>query len=47
MRDILALDHALPATRLAASRALVPRMGEYLDASARLWSFIDGWRAQQ
>jgi len=44
--DILALDHAAPATRLAASRALVPRMGEYLDASARLWSFIDAWRAQ-
>jgi hypothetical protein len=28
------------------SRALVPQMAAYLDASERLWAFIDTWRAQ-
>jgi hypothetical protein len=41
---ILALERAQGATRAAASQALVPRLGEYLAASERLWSYIDAWR---
>jgi hypothetical protein len=42
---ILALDRGSHASRAAASHALVPRLGEYLAASERLWSYIDTWRA--
>jgi len=41
---ILALERAHGATRAAASQALVTRLGEYLAASERLWSYIDAWR---
>jgi hypothetical protein len=44
--DILALDRGSHASRAAGSRALVPRLGEYLAASERLWSYIDAWRAE-
>ena len=43
---ILALDRGHGASRAAASQALVPRLGEYLAASERLWSYIDAWRPQ-
>ncbi|HEX5070755.1 MAG TPA: hypothetical protein VFV78_11130 [Vicinamibacterales bacterium] len=41
---ILALERGHGASRAAASQALVPRLGEYLAASERLWSYIDAWR---
>ena len=41
---ILALERGHGAARAAASQALVPRLGEYLAASERLWSYIDAWR---
>ena len=28
------------------SRALVPRLAEYVTASEQLWAFIDAWRSQ-
>jgi len=43
---ILALDNGSPASRHTGSRALVPRLGEYLAASERLWAYIDAWRAK-
>jgi hypothetical protein len=42
---ILGLERGSGAARAAASHALVPRLGEYLAASERLWSYIDTWRA--
>lgn len=45
--SILALDRMPHRSQAAAaSRALVPRMPEYLAASERLWSFIDTWRSK-
>jgi hypothetical protein len=41
---ILALEGGHGASHAAASQALVPRLGEYLAASERLWSYIDAWR---
>jgi hypothetical protein len=26
------------------ARQLVPRLAEYVEATERLWSFVDGWR---
>ena len=43
---ILALDRGSPASRATGGRALVPRLGEYLAASERLWAYIDAWRAK-
>jgi hypothetical protein len=40
IREILALEDA-PERR----RPLVDRLPDYLDASERLWSFVDNWRA--
>ena len=41
VRDVLALEQAPEK-----SAALASRLAEYLDASLRLWAFVDRWRTQ-